>query len=340
MARPKKNNTEEAVGMIEAAATKATPKKKAKREEVSVKTPAELAEELREAFPHPGKELEKYMHEFANDDGTTFPYISASVALPFFMKDHADGRVISEVIYNTPGHSAGVKVKVYTGHTEDTYVTDGYGEAVANGITDAPLVVAHNRAIVNALKNIGYGVPIYTAYLKTAEATTLADEESGAEIIAEALETLANSSEKMSDGIIPSLEPAPKKRGRKKKEETAKAPAVGTALDIPDDFIPDLPDDVPSEMFTPAQKQSMSVWNTIPETGLSNDDYVRYLGLITEEDISSMKITFGRCAGKTIKEVAQSPSEKDSLRLYSNSSRLAGTKLKLALMKACEVYGC
>ena len=61
---------------------------------------------------------------------------------------------------------------------------------------------------------------------------------------------------------------------------------------------------------------------------------------ITEEDIKGVKIPFGKCSGRTIEDVASSPSDKDMLRFYSQSSRLKGTKVQLALLRACEIYGC
>lgn len=306
---------------------------KAKKENIIDTMKAELGTE-------PGATLEKYLIEFANEsDESTYYYMVLPLALAKYRKDHPEARFESEVIHYSDGKSAAVKAKIFKGPNPSDFAGDGYGEAVANGLTDAPLVMAHHRALSNALKHLGYTVPYWKSYEKIIEGNLPEEGTEKGVILAEARELLAGV-ETHTDGITPGIDAEPKKRRtRAKKDAEPAKPAVKMVdeCDIPDDFIPEV-DDVP-EVYTPEAAAKKTVWELIPDV-IDVNDIPKYISQITEEDIKGVKIPFGKCSGRTIEDVASSPSDKDMLRFYSQSSRLKGTKVQLALLRACEIYGC
>lgn len=304
------------------------------------KNPNELlVEKMRAAFgEEPGARLEEFVLKLPSESGEgEYYYLPPQLTLAAYRKDYPDAHTESEVVYHKEGASAGVKVSIYKGPAQSDLVADGYGEAVATGMTDAPLVTAYSRALNNALRNAGYGVPYWMGYLKILEDLTPSEGISAGEVMAEALELLSGA-ETINDGAVPQAEGEPKKRGRKKAEPAKAVAPVITANDIPDDFIPDIDEEVPGLYEDNAADKPLI--DTIPDM-ITDEDILKYMPLLTEEDIKNFKVEHtGRHKGKTVEQLASNPAEKHVLRALANATFNKGRKAQLVFLKACELYGC
>lgn len=301
----------------------------------------------------PSANLDGYDIEVkAEDSDKPYKTTPLPLALAEFRKDYPKYRIRREVTMYDAGRHAAVRCTLYKGAEETDYLCDGFGEAIANGDHSLTLAIASRRALKDALRAAGYDLPCWEYFrsMVTGNAMTESTEEEENLIVraAHAVEeaekdfgpiksTLdANPAEEAAapsvDAPVETKEgpsnaedaavPVKKHRGRKSRAELA-AQAAAAAPAVPAPVI---------------AEEGKSFWDTIPESGMTQEQIADYIGKITDAEAQSCKITFGVETGHQLGELLQQGKGK-TIRFYAQANKTEGTKLRLACLKVCEVHG-